>query len=357
MEGAVVESPRRRMTEEVNSKSEQDPILAVVPGVERSGREVLQMSTPIDSSSEPSLTSRIEAANKRVIDGAASVVNTGIERLDRIGPVGRIFDRVRMLRDRLETADIDSAVMRADARHNKINIKAEQARIELEEAERSLKEKETLLSALGGGVSEKALTTLREEIEKKRERHTLLSSKASEKKERLGRIRDLQRDHETRANAVIDRVNSPVNKKLAANQAESLILQTTEREMVDRLKLLQIEYEALQKINEETAHKWRLEKRGRVKNDLEAAGRLAAMQAQLKADQILRLERKLDKTRGRIWDLKDVSKVLEKKKVPLLGVSRLDDSLDPITGQKKKKKVEKRPLRLRPPVRRPVGME
>lgn len=357
MEGAVVESPRRRMTEEVNSKSEQDPILAVVPGVERPGREVLQMSTPIDSPSEPSLTSRIEAANKRAIDGAASVVNTGIERLDRVGPVGRIFDRVRMLRDRLETADIDSAVMRADARYNKISIKAEQARIELEEAERSLKEKEALLSVLESGVSEKALTTLREEIEKKRERHTSLSLKVSEKKDRLGRIRTLQKDHEVKANAVIDRVNGPLNKKLAVNQAESLLLQTTEREMIDRLKLLQIEYEALQKINEETAHKWRLEKRGRVKNDLEAAGRLAAMQAQLKADQILRLERKLDKTRGRIWDLKDVSKVLEKKKVPLLGVSRLDESLDPITGQKKKKKVEKRPLRLRPPMRRPVGME
>lgn len=357
MEGAVVESPRQRMTEGVNSKSEQDPILAVVPGVERPGREALQMSTPIDSPSEPSLTSRIEAANKRVIDGAASVVNTVIERLERIGPVGRIFDRVRMLRDRLETADIDSAVMRADARYNKISIKAEQARIELEEAERSLKEKEALLSVLGSGVSEKALTTLREEIEKKRERHTSLSLKISEKKDRLGRIRTLQKDHEVKANAVIDRVNGPLNKKLAANQAESLLLQTTEREMIDRLKLLQIEYEALQKINEETAHKWRLEKRGRVKNDLEAAGRLAAMQAQLKADQILRLERKLDKTRGRIWDLKDVSKVLEKKKVPLLGVSRLDESLDPITGQKKKKKVEKRPLRLRPPMRRPVGME
>ncbi len=315
------------------------------------------MSTPIDSSSEPSLTSRIEAANKRAIDGAASVVNTGIERLDRVGPVGRIFDRVRMLRDRLETADIDSAVMRADARYNKISIKAKQARIELEEAERSLKEKEALLSVLESSVSEKVLTTLREEIEKKRERHTSLSLKVSEKKDRLGRIRTLQKDHEVKANAVIDRVNGPLNKKLAANQAESLLLQTTEREMIDRLKLLQIEYEALQKINEETAHKWRLEKRGRVKNDLEAAGRLAAMQAQLKADQILRLERKLDKTRGRIWDLKDVSKVLEKKKVPLLGVSRLDESLDPITGQKKKKKVEKRPLRLRPPMRRPVGME
>ncbi len=357
MEGAVVESPQRKVINEVDSKVELDSVLAVVPGAERSGTETLPVSSPANSPSEPSLASRIEGVNKQVRDGAASVIKSGIEKLDQIGPMGRIFDRVRMLRDRLETADIDSAVMRADARHNKINIKAEEARIELEEAERSLKEKETLLSVLGSGVSDKALTTLREEIEKKKERHASLSLKALEKKERLGRIRDLQRDHETRANAVIDRVNSPVNKKLAANQAESLILQTTEREMVDRLKLLQIEYEALQKINEETAHKWRLEKRGRVKNDLEAAARLAGMRAQLKVDQILRLERKLDKTRGRIWDLKDMSKVLEKKKVPLLGVSRLDESLDPITGQKKKKKVEKRPLRLRPPMRRPVGME
>lgn len=329
--------------EATGSGESQDPVLTVVPGTERS--------------SEPGLAAKIEAVNTGVLGGAVQVMENGVARLEKIGPIKRVFDRVRMLRDRLETADINTAVTRADARHNQTSIKAEAARLEAEEAEQTLREKEEMLRVLGRGASEKALAQLQTELEKKKNRHAELVSKLGEKKEKLDGLRTLQSNHETRVNAIIGRVNAPVDAKIAANLAESTILRASEKAMTDRLIVLQKELEELQKINEETAIEWRTQKRGRVKDDLEQAGRLAMAKAQLKADQILRLERKLDATRGRMWDLKDFNTTLERKRVPLLGISRPNESLDLATGKKKKKVIEKRPVRLRARVRRPVGME
>lgn len=326
--GGVKSSEASPKVQQESPEEKQNSVVATVPGSEHSGEQRLTIG-----------------------------VRDNLEAVEKKGIVGRFFDRVKMLRDRLETADINTAVTRADARHNQTSIKAEAARIEVEEAERLLTEKEAMLRVLGSGTSEKALAQLRAELQAKKDRHAELVSKLGEKKEKLDGLRKLQGNHEMKANEIIGQVNTPVNAKIAANLAESTLLQASEKAMVDRLTTLQKELDELQKLNEEMAIKWRAQKRGRVKDDLEQAGRLAMAKAQLKADQILRLERKLDKTRGRIWDLKDINTALERKRVPLLGVSRPDESLDPITGKKKKKVIEKRPARLRPQIRRPIGME